>query len=371
MNDVIDFLNAHAQRFEAELFEFLRFASVSTDPKQAPAVAACAAWLHNDLERIGLPYVKTYATAGHPIVYAEHLGAGPGKPTVLFYGHYDVQPVDPLNLWTNPPFEPTVRGGKVYARGATDDKGQLYAHVKAIEALLAVRASLPVNIKVLIEGEEEAGSPNLSPFVSEHRHMLRCDAVVVSDTSMFSAGIPGIVYGLRGLAYVEIHVTGPNRDLHSGSYGGAVNNPLNALCTIVGSLKDSNGHILIKGFYEGVESIDDDERHDLAALKYNEEALKQDVGVRELFGEQGYSAVERLGIRPTLDVNGLLGGFTGEGAKTVLPSKAMAKISMRLVPGQRHEDIVAKIQTHVAAMNIPGITVTVLDLHGADRKSVV
>lgn len=366
MNDVIAYLEKHAKRFEEELFELLRFASVSTDPNQADAVIACAAWLHSELERIGITHVKTYATEGHPIVYAEHLGAGADKPTVLFYGHYDVQPVDPLNLWTNPPFEPTVRNGKVYARGATDDKGQLFAHVKALEALLAVRGSLPVNIKILIEGEEEAGSPNLTPFVRTHREMLRCDAVVVSDTSMFAPGIPGIVYGLRGLAYVEINVTGPNRDLHSGSYGGAVANPLNALCTIIASLKDADGRILIDGFYDGVEPLSADERRDLAALNHDEIALKSDVGVDALFGEKEYSTIERLGTRPTLDVNGLLGGFTGEGAKTVLPSKAMAKVSMRLVPGQRHDDIVEKLQKHVAAMTIPGINVTVRDLHGAD-----
>lgn len=366
MNDVIEYLENHAKRFEEELFEFLRFSSVSTDPEQTGAVAACAAWLHTELERIGIPHVQTYATAGHPIVYAEHLGAGPDKPTVLFYGHYDVQPVDPLNLWTNPPFEPTVRNGKVYARGATDDKGQLFAHVKAIEALLAVRASLPVNIKILIEGEEEAGSPNLTPFVRTHREMLRCDVVVVSDTSMFAPGIPGIVYGLRGLAYVEITVTGPNRDLHSGSYGGAVSNPLNALCTIIASLKDADGRILIDGFYDGVAPLADDEARDLAALKHDENVLKADVGVEALFGEKGYTTIERLGTRPTLDVNGLLGGFTGEGAKTVLPSKAMAKVSMRLVPGQTHEAIVHKLQRHIEAVAIPGITVTVRDLHGAD-----
>lgn len=366
MSDVVAYLNEHATQFENELFEFLRFASISTDPANAHDVRACAQWLHANLQRIGMPHVKTYATAGHPIVYAELLGAGPDKPTVLLYGHYDVQPVDPLHLWTNPPFEPTVRNGKVFARGATDDKGQVLLHIKAIEAMLAVDGKLPVNIKLLIEGEEEVGSPNLTPFVHEHREMLRCDAVVVSDTSMFAPGTPGIVYSLRGLAYVQVDVTGPNRDLHSGSYGGAVNNPLNALCTIVASLKDANGRIQIKGFYDNVIPLSDDERTALANLGHSDEALKKDVGVADLFGESGYSPIEWLGARPTLDVNGLLGGFTGEGAKTVLPSKAMAKISMRLVPGQKHDDIVRKIQTHIESMNLPGITVVVRDLHGAD-----
>ena len=366
MTTVTKYLNEHAQRFEQELFEFLRFSSISTDSNQASAVRDCAQWLHENLQSIGMPHVKTYATAGHPIVYAENLEAGLDKSTVLLYGHYDVQPVDPLNLWTNPPFEPTVRDGNVYARGATDDKGQVLLHLKAIESLLAVNSSLPVNIKILIEGEEEVGSPNLTPFVSEHRDMLRCDAVVVSDTSMYARGIPGIVYGLRGLAYVQIDVVGPNRDLHSGSYGGAVNNPLNALCTIIASLKDANGRVLIKGFYDGIKPLSDAERNDLLALGYDEATLKDDVGVKDLFGEEGYSAVERLGTRPTLDVNGLLGGFTGEGAKTVLPSKAMAKVSMRLVPGQHHIDIVAKIEAHIASMHIPGVTISVRDLHGAD-----
>ncbi|MDZ4746615.1 MAG: dipeptidase [bacterium] len=366
MNAVLQYLTAHHQRFEDELLRFLSFPSVSTDPAQAQAVRECAEWLHNNLEAIGMPTVTTYATSGHPIVYAEHLGAGPDKPTVLFYGHYDVQPVDPLNLWTNPPFEPTIRDGKVYARGATDDKGQVLLHIKAIEAMLAVNSSLPVNIKLLIEGEEEVGSPNLATFVHANKDLLRCDAVVVSDTPMFARGVPGIVYGLRGLAYVQIDVTGPNRDLHSGSYGGAVNNPLNALCSIISSLKDATGHVLIDGFYDSVIPLGESERNELAALKYDEAALLTDVGVQELFGEAGYSAVECLWTRPTLDVNGLLGGFTGEGAKTVLPSKAMAKVSMRLVPGQHHEDIVKKIKAHIQAIHIPGITVAVRDLHGAD-----
>jgi acetylornithine deacetylase/succinyl-diaminopimelate desuccinylase-like protein len=285
---------------------------------------------------------------------------------VLFYGHYDVQPVDPLNLWTNPPFEPVVRDGKIFARGATDDKGQVFLHIKAIEALLAVEGRLPVNIKLLIEGEEEIGSTHLAPFVKAHATKLACDSVLVSDTSMFAPGQPSIVYSLRGMAYMQIDVQGPNRDLHSGSYGGAVQNPLNALATIIAKLKDEHGHITIDGFYDDVKPLTEQERADLAALGHSDETLKADVAVAVLFGEEGYSSIERLGARPTLDVNGILGGFTGEGAKTVLPARAMAKVSMRLVPHQKHDDIAEKFTAYVKSIAPAGVTVQVQDLHGAD-----
>jgi acetylornithine deacetylase/succinyl-diaminopimelate desuccinylase-like protein len=284
----------------------------------------------------------------------------------MLYGHYDVQPVDPLNLWTNPPFEPVIRDGKIYARGATDDKGQVFLHVKAIEAIYKTVGKLPINIKLLIEGEEEIGSPNLAPFVRENADLLKCNAVLVSDTSMFAPGEPSIVYGLRGLAYMEINVQGPNRDLHSGSYGGAVQNPLNALATIISKLKDEYGHIKVEGFYDDVLALTEQERADLAALGHSDERLKQDVNVDTLFGEDGYTSIERLGARPTLDVNGFLGGFTGEGAKTVLPARAMAKVSMRLVPHQRHDDIANKFISYVKSITPPGVTVEITDLHGAD-----
>ena len=246
------YFDQHRQQFEDQLCEFLAIPSVSTDPECVPDVQRCAAWLADHIRSIGVPHVEVIPTDGHPIVYAEHCSAGPDAPTLLFYGHYDVQPVDPLNLWTNPPFEPTIRDGKVYARGATDDKGQVFLHIKAIEAMLAVHGSLPVNLKLLIEGEEEIGSPNLAPFVEQHKTKLACDAVVVSDTSMFAPGEPSIVYGLRGLAYLQIDIQGPNRDLHSGSYGGAVTNPINALAHIISKLKDENGTITIPGFYDAV-----------------------------------------------------------------------------------------------------------------------
>lgn len=349
-----------------ELSTFLAIPSVSTDPASTADVARCAAWLSDHIRQTGFSDVRIVHTPGHPIVYAEDLSAGPDKPTVLFYGHYDVQPVDPLHLWTNPPFEPTIRDGKVYARGATDDKGQVFLHIKALQALRAMDGSLPLNVKLLIEGEEEIGSPNLAPFVEANATMLKCDAVVVSDTPMMAPGIPSLVYGLRGLAYLQIDVTGPNRDLHSGSYGGAVNNPLNALAYIIAQLKDEHGRIRIPGFYDDVLELSHGEREELDSLGYNDSVLKNDVGTASLFGELGYSTPERLWARPTLDVNGLLGGFTGEGAKTVLPSKAMAKISMRLVPHQRTADIATKFQAYVETLVPPGITVTVRDLHGAD-----
>lgn len=361
-----EYLTQHRERFEAELIEFLSIPSVSTDPERSGDVVRCANWLADHLRGIGLEHVEVLPTNGHPIVYAENLDAGEGAPTVLFYGHYDVQPVDPLNLWTNPPFEPVVRDGKIFARGATDDKGQVFLHIKAIEALLAVEGRLPVNVKLLIEGEEEIGSTHLAPFVKENAAKLACDSVLVSDTSMFAPGQPSIVYSLRGMAYMQIDVQGPNRDLHSGSYGGAVQNPLNALATIIAKLKDEHGHITIDGFYDDVKSLTEQERADLAALGHSDERLKADVDVAELFGEEGYSSIERLGARPTLDVNGILGGFTGEGAKTVLPARAMAKISMRLVPHQKHDDIAEKFTAHVKSIAPAGVTVQVQDLHGAD-----
>lgn len=363
---VSDYLLEHKSRSEAQLMEFLRIPSVSTDPAHAADVERCADWLADHLRSIGMPHVEIFPTKGHPIVYAEYLEAGPSVPTVLFYGHYDVQPVDPIDLWTNPPFEPTVRDGKVYARGATDDKGQVFLHIKALEALFAINGKLPVNVKLLIEGEEEIGSPNLAPFVKEKKKMLKCDAVLVSDTPMFAPGKPSLVYGLRGLAYLQIDVQGPNRDLHSGSYGGAVANPLNALAHIIAMLKSPDGSILVPGFFDDVLEITHDEHIALTDLDYDEDRLLDDVGVTKLVGEENYTTPERLWARPTLDVNGLLGGFTGEGAKTVLPAKAMAKVSMRLVPHQKHTDIAQKVMDYIRQITPPGVTVQVQDLHGAD-----
>jgi acetylornithine deacetylase/succinyl-diaminopimelate desuccinylase-like protein len=366
MQQVDTFFASNRDRFEAELASFLAIASVSTDPERIGDMRSCATWLSEHLRIVGLPTVRIDETPGHPIVYAEDLRAGHDKPTVLFYGHYDVQPVDPIDLWTDPPFSPTVRDGKIFARGATDDKGQVFLHIKALEALYSVHETLPVNVKLLIEGEEEIGSPNLGPYVKANAQELACDCVAVSDTAMFAPGKPSIVYGLRGLAYLQIDVQGANRDLHSGAYGGAVQNPLNALATIISKLKDEYGRILIPGFYDQVEELTVEERDGLNALGYTDQRLKDDVQVDALFGEESYTTIERLGARPTLDVCGMVGGFTGEGAKTVLPAKAMAKVSMRLVPHQRTVDISKAFADFVHAVTPAGVRVTVTDLHGAD-----
>lgn len=366
MNDIIEYINNSLPKFQAELAEFLAIPSISTAEEHKQDVQKCADWLQAHLERIGMQKVVQYPTKGHPIVYAEWLGAGEDKPTILFYGHYDVQPVDPLNLWTNPPFEPTVRDGKIFARGATDDKGQVFLHIKCIEAWLAVRGSLPVNVKLLIEGEEEIGSMNLEPFVNENQDLLGNSAVVISDTAMYQKGQPSIVVGLRGLCYMEVHVTGPNRDLHSGVYGGAVQNPVNALATIIAKLKDEFGRIQIPGFYDDVVELTVEERTEFTALGNNDVAMISDLQVQELFGEDGFTTLERIGARPTLDVNGMIGGFTGQGAKTVLPSKASAKISMRLVANQDTNDIADKFKNYVHSIAPKGVSIEVDLHHGAN-----
>lgn len=360
-----DYLDLHHGRFILELTEFLSIPSVSTAPEHAADVRKCGEWLVNHLRKIGLKTVELHETPGHPIVYAEHCHAGPDKPTVLFYGHYDVQPVDPIELWTNPPFEPTYRDGKVFARGATDDKGQVFLHIKAIEALLATTV-LPVNVKILIEGEEEIGSINLTSYIEQNKERLACDTVVVSDTPLYGPGLPSLCYGLRGLCYMEIHVQGPNRDLHSGSYGGSITNPANALCEIISKLKDSHGRIAIPGFYDDVIDLSVEERAEYAKLPFDAEAFKSGLDVPSLFGEEGYTTLEHISGRPTLDVNGLHSGFTGIGAKTVLPAKASAKVSMRLVANQDTEDIAAKFTDFVHRIAPPSIKVDVVNLHGAN-----
>ncbi len=360
-----DYLDLHHGRFIQELTEFLSIPSVSTAPEHAADVRKCGEWLVNHLRKIGLETVELHETPGHPIVYAEHCHAGPDKPTVLFYGHYDVQPVDPIELWTNPPFEPTYRDGKVFARGATDDKGQVFLHIKALEALLATTV-LPVNVKILIEGEEEIGSINLTSYIEQNKERLACDTVVVSDTPLYGPGLPSLCYGLRGLCYMEIHVQGPNRDLHSGSYGGSITNPANALCEIISKLKDSHGRIAIPGFYDDVIDLSVEERAEYAKLPFDAEAFKSGLDVPSLFGEEGYTTLEHISGRPTLDVNGLHSGFTGVGAKTVLPAKASAKVSMRLVANQDTEDIAAKFTDFVHSIAPPSIKVDVVNLHGAN-----
>lgn len=361
-----EYLELHHDRFIGELTEFLTFPSISTAPEHDGDVRACAEWLIKHLQFIGIKNAELHETPGHPIVYAEHCEAGPDKPTVLFYGHYDVQPVDPLDLWTDPPFTPVFRDGKVFARGATDDKGQVFLHLKALEALLAIDGTLPVNVKILLEGEEEIGSINLPDYIENNTERLACDAVVVSDTPLYGPGLPSLCYGLRGLCYMEIHVQGPNRDLHSGSYGGSITNPANALCEIISKLKDEKGRITIPGFYNDVIDLSIEERASYAALPFDSEVFRNGLEVPALFGEEGYSTLEHISGRPTLDVNGLNSGFTGIGAKTVLPAKASAKVSMRLVANQDTDDIAKKFSEYVMNIAPKTVKVEVVNLHGAN-----
>jgi acetylornithine deacetylase/succinyl-diaminopimelate desuccinylase-like protein len=361
--DLDAFFVANGPRIHAELFDFLRIPSVSARSEHRDDVARAAAWLAGALDAVGLR-TEICQTAGHPIVVGEWRGAGAGAPTVLVYGHYDVQPAEPLELWTSPPFEPTVRDGRIYARGSVDDKGQLFLHVKALEAHLRVRGSLPVNVIVLAEGEEEVGSDNLEQFIEAQAERLRCDAVVISDSSMFAPGIPSILSSLRGLAYFQIDVEGPNGDLHSGSYGGAVVNPAMALARILATFHDDAGRIAIPGFYDSVLPWPDRVIRQMRALPFDEAGFMREVGVATLGGEQGYTTLEKLWTRPTCEVNGMLSGYTGEGAKTVLPAKAMAKVSCRLVPGQSPPEIGRLMEAHVMRVAPPGVRVTVQHLHG-------
>ena len=366
MDPALDaWLTKHDQRIHDDLFEFLRIPSVSAASERKPDVARAARWLHDRLARIGFS-VETLPTAGHPVVLAEWRKAPKGAPTILIYGHYDVQPAEPLELWTSPAFEPTVRNGNIYARGSVDDKGQVWVHVAALEAHLATRGSLPVNVILLIEGEEEVGSEHLAPFVEEHKARLKCDAVVISDSAMFAPGIPSILSSLRGLAYFEINVTGPNSDLHSGMYGGAVVNPATALARIIASFHDADGHVAIKGFHDAVRPFPDTVLAGMKQLPFDDAHFKKELGVDTLFGEAKYTTLEKLWTRPTCEVNGLLSGYTGEGAKTVLPGKSMAKVSCRLVPDQDPKQIEALMIAHVRAHAPKGVTATVTHLHGGN-----
>jgi acetylornithine deacetylase/succinyl-diaminopimelate desuccinylase-like protein len=357
-----DWLTANVSSATAELFEFLRIPSVSARSEHKGDVARAAGWLAGQLQAAGLS-AEVLPTAGHPIVIGEWRGAGPAAPTYLVYGHYDVQPVEPLELWHSPPFEPSVRDGRIYARGSVDDKGQLFLHVKALQAHLATHGKLPVNVIVLAEGEEEVGSEHLPAFVAEHARRLACDGVVISDSSMFAPGLPSILFSLRGLSYVQIDLQGPSSDLHSGSYGGAVVNPATALARIIASFHDDARRIAVNGFYDRVVEWDDEVRAQIRALPFSEDAFRDETGVPSLGGEAGYSTLERIWTRPTLEVNGLLSGYTAEGAKTVLPSKAMAKVSCRLVPDQTPDEIVALVTEHVRRIAPPEVTVTVTPLH--------
>lgn len=355
---------ANKDRFLEELLDLLRIPSVSARSEHKEDMIRCAEAVEAHLKRAGADVTKIYTTPGHPIVYGEK-NVDPSKPTVLVYGHYDVQPPDPLELWHSGPFEPVIKDGKIYARGACDDKGQFFMHVKALE-VMNNSGTLPCNIKFLIEGEEEVGSPNLATFVQQNKDLLKADVILISDTSMLSMDTPSIDVGVRGLSYIEVEVTGPNRDLHSGVYGGAVANPITILAKMIASCHDENNHITIPGFYDDVVNATPEERAKMAKAPFDEAAYKQDLGVTELWGEKGYTTNERTGIRPTLELNGIWGGYTGEGAKTVLPSKAFAKISARLVPNQSSTKITEKLLNYFKSIAPAGVTVKASEHHGGE-----
>jgi acetylornithine deacetylase/succinyl-diaminopimelate desuccinylase-like protein len=365
MDRILSYVEANKERYLSELKVLLAIPSVSTNKENAADVRRCAEWVAEHIRAIGLKNVQIFPTPGHPIVYSEWLDA-PGRPTVLIYGHYDVQPAEPLELWTSPPFEATIRGENLYARGSSDDKGQIFIHLKSIEAYMRNVGSLPVNVKLVIEGEEEIGSEHLEGFVREHKDLLKADLVLISDSSMFAKGVPSICYGLRGLAYMQIDLTGPNRDLHSGSFGGTVHNPIQALAEIIAQLHDKNGKITIPGFYKDVRPLSREERNAYKKLPWSDRKYAKDLGVPKLFGEKGYTTLERVWARPTLECNGIWGGFTAEGAKTVLPSKASAKISMRLVPDQSSARAAKLFEQHIKKIAPKTVSVSVRSLHGGE-----
>lgn len=364
MDPLTQYLEQHRDRFLDNLKAALRIPSISAQPEHRDDVKRCAEHIAQHLRAIGMPRAEVVPTAGHPVVYAEWLGA-PGARTVLLYGHYDVQPPDPLELWVTKPFEPMLRDGKLYARGACDDKGQVYMHLSAIEAHLKTSGKLPINLKLVIEGEEEAGSESLEHFLRSRRAELDADVIVVSDTSMLGPDQPALCYALRGILYTQIEVTGPARDLHSGEFGGAVMNPANALGAILAALKDGDGRITVPGFYDAIRPLAPGEREALNALPFDEAGFIRESGAPMAFGEKGFSTIERITVRPTLDVNGIWGGYQGEGSKTVLPSFAAAKVSMRLVPDQDPAKLFGAFEAYVKKLAPAAVTVKVKDLHSA------
>jgi len=362
--DFKKYINDNKDRFLSELFELLKIPSVSSESDKKGEIARAAEYLKDRFLELNVDKAEICETAGNPIVYAEKI-IDPSLPTILVYGHYDVQPVDPIELWQTPPFEPTVKDGKIFARGSSDDKGQFYTHVKAFDTMVK-NDSLFCNVKFMVEGEEEIGSENLGIFVAENKEKLAADVILISDTSMLSLEHPSITTGLKGLSYMEVELTGPNRDLHSGTFGGAVGNPVNILCKMIASLTDENNRITIPGFYDKVVELSDNERAKIAESPFSEEEFKKELEVDALAGESGYTALEQLGIRPTLDVNGIWGGYTGEGAKTVLPAKAHAKISMRLVPDQNSHEITKLFTEHFKAIAPRQVKVKVTPHHGGE-----
>ena len=362
-----NFIEENKDRFLDELLELLKIPSVSADSKFAGDVRQAAEYIKQRFDDLGTT-VEICETAGYPIVYAEHI-IDPSLPTVLVYGHYDVQPADPYELWDSPPFEPVIKDEKIFARGSADDKGQVYMHVKAYEALIKTD-SLPCNVKFMIEGEEEVGSENLETFVKANKEKLASDVILISDTHIISNDTPSITVGLRGLSYLEVEVTGPNRDLHSGTYGGAVGNPINILCQMIASLQDENGKITIPGFYDKVQELSQEYRDEMAKAPFDLNEYKSLLDIEKEHGENGFSTIERTGIRPTLDVNGIWGGYTGEGAKTVLPSKAYAKISMRLVPHQISQEITDLFTSHFQSIAPESVKVNVTPHHGGEPSVI-
>ena len=364
MKDLKNYVEQNKDRFLSELFELIRIPSVSAQESHKDDMYRAAQWIAEKLVADGADKAEVFKTDGHPVVYGEKI-IDKSLPTVLVYGHYDVQPAEPLDLWKSPAFEPEVREGKIFARGADDDKGQSFMHFKAFEYMVKT-GQLPCNVKFMIEGEEEIGSPSLGKFCEQNKKMLASDVILVSDTSMISPDIPSITTGLRGLTYVEVEVTGPNRDLHSGLYGGAVANPVNVMAKMIASLTDENGRITVKGFYDDVEELSDEERKEMARAPFNLDHYKKEIDVAEVGGEKGYSTNERTGIRPSLDVNGIWGGYTEKGAKTILPSKAYAKISMRLVPHQDSKKIAELFKAHFESIAPKTVKVKVNYLHGGE-----
>jgi acetylornithine deacetylase/succinyl-diaminopimelate desuccinylase-like protein len=363
MQDVIAFIDTHRQRFVDELIEWVRIPSVSSDPARAVDVRASAEHLAARYRALGADRTAVWPTAGHPAVFAEWLPA-PGGPTLLVYGHHDVQPVDPLGEWVSPPFEPAVRGGRLWGRGVVDDKGQVYIHAKAVESFVRSAGRLPINLKMIVEGEEEIGSVHLATLLHEHAADLAADFVCVSDTAMFGRGIPSLCVGLRGLAYLEVTVDGPSFDLHSGSFGGGIANPVNALARMIASLHDSEGRIAVPGFFDDVVPLSPRDRAEIGSLPFDEDAWLAATGAPSTWGEPGYSTLERIWARPTLDCCGIGGGFQGEGAKTIIPARARAKISSRLVPHQEPDDIAGKLADHLRRVAPAGVRVSVSLLHG-------
>ncbi len=363
MNSVINYIEKNKQRYLEELKEYISIPSISTLKENKSDVEKCAGFVRDHLKKIGIKKVQIFKTERHPIVYGEWMGA-PGKPTVLIYGHYDVQPVDPLKEWKTDPFKAVIKDNKIWARGSNDNKGQNFVHMKSVEAFFKVKGKPPVNIKYIIEGEEEIGSGNLQKFIKKNKNLLKCDAVLISDTSLHSPDTPTISYGLRGLCYMEIEVIGPNRDLHSGTFGGGIANPINELSKIISRLVDKDGRIAIPGFYSNVVKLTEKEKENYSKLKFSEKQFAKELKVKELTGEKGYTTLQRISARPTLDCNGIFGGFMGEGAKTVLPSRVTAKISMRLVPNQDPHEIAKLFKKYVNSITPKTVTVEVRELHG-------